>query len=382
MRLTYYIQTNLACIALVLFTMYYLNTSTSSMETSSRIFFKMLEAIVAFCIADIGAVLLSGSVFPGSWYLSHFFNTVYYIVPVVMSYMWYIYIKIKLNKYKDYKTEAFKQAIPTVIFCLLLMSNPLSKLFFTIDEANLYHRGPLFAAHQLFCWISFLITFFMVLMALKGEKNEFKRREYRNYSLFIVPIAVTALSQFMVYGITSTQIGFTFSIIVVLFTSQQARIHRDELTGLNNRNSFVNYVINVSYNPKNDNYTVVMIDVDQFKSINDTYGHLVGDEALQHTAKVLMRAAGAIESTRLHIYRFGGDEFIVIGVNTNNDTIEQFKSNLNKELDAENSIITNGYKIELSVGVSNGVVNGSGDMRAIINEADKAMYKLKNTSKQ
>ncbi len=351
------------------------------METSSRIFFRMLMSIVAFCIADIGAVLLSGSVFPGSWYLSHFFNTVYYIIPAIMSYMWYVYIKIKLNKYKDYKSEVSKGAIPTVIFCLFLISNPVTKLFFTIDEANLYHRGPIFAVHQLYCWITFIMAFFMVVKELKGEKNEFKRREYRNYSLFIVPIAITALSQFMVYGITSTQIGFTFAIILVLFTSQQAKIHRDELTGLNNRNSFVSFVINISYNPKNDNYTVIMIDVDQFKSINDTYGHLVGDEALQHTAKVLMRAAGAIESTRLHIYRFGGDEFVVIGVNTNNETIEQFKANLNKELEAENSIITNGYKIELSVGVSSGTVNSSGDMRAIVNEADKAMYKLKNTNK-
>lgn len=381
MRLTYYIQTNLACITLVLFTMYYLNTSTSSMETSSRIFFRMLLAIVAFCIADIGAVLLSGSVFPGSWYLSHFFNTIYYITPVITSYMWYVYIKVKLNKYKDYKTEAYKQAVPTVIFCLLLISNPLTKLFFTIDKANLYHRGPLFIAHQLFCWVYFLMALFMVVKELKHERNEFRRREYRNYSLFIVPIAVTSIAQLLVYGITSTQIGFTFSIIVVLFTSQQAKIHRDELTGLNNRNSFVSLTDNISMNPKNDNYTVIMIDVDHFKSINDTYGHLIGDEALQHVAKVLMRSAGAIESTRLHIYRFGGDEFLVVGVNTDSETIEQFKANLNKELETENSIITGGYRIGLSVGVSSGTVNNSSDMKVIINEADKNMYNLKNITK-
>lgn len=377
MRLTYYIQTNLAAITLTVFTMYYLNTSTSKRETSAGIFFRMLWSIIAFCLADIAAVLLSGSVFPGSWWLSQIVNIIYFIVPVFMAYMWYVYIHIKLNKYKVYKNEVNRGAIPAIAMCLFIMTNPWTKYFFTVDEANLYHRGPGVMPHQLFCWAYFLIALSMVVIELRKEKNEFKKKEYKNYLLFIVPIAFGTITQLLFYGVTSTQLGFAFSVVLVLFTSQQTLIHKDELTGLNNRNSFTSFVDTISLNPKNDSYTVIMIDVDGFKSINDNYGHLLGDEALQHTARVLMRSAGAIDATRLHIYRYGGDEFVIIGKNIGSDIINELKANLKKELETENATINTGYKISLSLGICSGICNCTEDMKRILDIADKEMYQFK-----
>ena len=80
--------------------------------------------------------------------------------------------------------------------------------------------------------------------------------------------------------------------------------HKDDLTGLSNRRFFYEYV---SEYRKNQAVCIFSIDLDHFKSVNDTYGHKAGDEALKAVGEVLKAAfpTGVV-------CRFGGDEFLVM----------------------------------------------------------------------
>jgi diguanylate cyclase (GGDEF)-like protein len=123
--------------------------------------------------------------------------------------------------------------------------------------------------------------------------------------------------------------------------------------------------------------SLIFLDLDDFKSINDTYGHLVGSAALHHTAKVINSAIRAVDSA----YRFGGDEFAVLLVETGVDgsdtvadrIIEGFKTM--PYVFGERSVT-----LQASVGVATFPGDGLSS-RALLEAADQAMYRAKRDGK-
>lgn len=86
----------------------------------------------------------------------------------------------------------------------------------------------------------------------------------------------------------------------------EAQIFIDQLTGVNNRNFYENLL---AKQIQVKNYTIVVLDIDKFKAINDTYGHSVGDDAIRFIAKQLV---AHIPKHDISIVRYGGDEFILL----------------------------------------------------------------------
>ena len=145
----------------------------------------------------------------------------------------------------------------------------------------------------------------------------------------------------------------------------------DSLTDLYNRQAY--------YDLKNSNLLtnicLLHIDVDDFKSINDTYGHDVGDKVLKkisETLKCLFRSGDLI-------YRLGGDEFVVIMIEVGNnyhEIIEEKKNSLYKIMQDDSDGVP---KITLSIGAS--YVQGLADIDSTYKQADKALYKAKAEGK-
>lgn len=146
----------------------------------------------------------------------------------------------------------------------------------------------------------------------------------------------------------------------------------DELTGLYNR---FGYDVLLS---KMDISTVhlLMIDADDFKSVNDNYGHEIGDKILVKIAKVLKKNFRADDC----ICRIGGDEFTVVMVHTNYSHRALIKSKLgkvNRELmDTEDGL----PPISVSVGIAHG--SEATDDIDLLKRADYAMYQLKRNGKR
>ena len=92
-------------------------------------------------------------------------------------------------------------------------------------------------------------------------------------------------------------------------SSMSSYISLDPLTQINNRNQFRRHLGNKLRD--NGNLALIIMDIDRFKSINDTYGHLEGDEALIRVAKALKIICSSNRS-KYSISRYGGDEFVVL----------------------------------------------------------------------
>ncbi|MBQ1812630.1 MAG: GGDEF domain-containing protein [Bacilli bacterium] len=137
----------------------------------------------------------------------------------------------------------------------------------------------------------------------------------------------------------------------------------DPLTGLYNRN-ILNEVISYS--------AIVMCDVDDFKKINDTFGHDFGDEVLKLVAKTLK------SNTRSNdiVCRYGGDEFLVIFKDCLLDVVVNRMKKIQKDIDGENLK----SKVTLSIGISE--YKDGLELLDAIKRADEALYYSKKSGKK
>ena len=147
---------------------------------------------------------------------------------------------------------------------------------------------------------------------------------------------------------------------------------QDGLTGLQNR-----LALRRDYDLYNNReLTVMMLDLDNFKIINDTYGHEAGDRALQKTGALLANTFGIN-----YCYRYGGDEFLVICPDLSE---AEFREKLNSMMKSKPSFNINGMSVdvEFSVGYIHDIVKDAECLRQFLFVADKRMYVSKNAKQQ
>ena len=147
---------------------------------------------------------------------------------------------------------------------------------------------------------------------------------------------------------------------------------QDILTGLQNRlalrRDFDSY--------KNRELTVMMLDLDNFKMINDTYGHTEGDKILKKTGELLAKTFG-----KDYCYRYGGDEFLVICPDLSE---AEFKEKLDDMMKSKPSYNANGKSenVEFSFGYVHDLVKSIEDLRDFFALADQRMYAVKNSKQE
>ena len=116
----------------------------------------------------------------------------------------------------------------------------------------------------------------------------------------------------------------------------------DDLTGLYNRNAYNNKIIKMNEDSTKKSYGIILFDVDNFKTINDTKGHLIGDKVLQNIAKTLREV---FNSSEFEIFRIGGDEFSVITENILETEIIKKLLLLKKYIEKQEIGLSKGYSL-------------------------------------
>lgn len=171
-------------------------------------------------------------------------------------------------------------------------------------------------------------------------------------------------------------------IVLVYVRSIHVRLNQladnDPLTGLPNRRFFNRSLEHALLLKKrnNTNLSVLFIDLDNFKMINDTKGHDVGDKVLKRIAKILNIT---IRETDF-ISRWGGEEFIVLLLDSDVDGAVLSAEKLCKSIEQDESLISLvGHKVTASLGVT--VVQADDGIDAIFKRVDRALYKAKAVGK-
>ena len=148
-------------------------------------------------------------------------------------------------------------------------------------------------------------------------------------------------------------------------TNQNNGLYTDSLTGTYNRRYYDEQVKGMIHMV--DGFALV--DVDNFKYVNDRYGHEVGDLALRKIGEILMSSTRKVDT----VIRYGGDEFFIV---FSEIPAEVLKTRIEDIREAVESVSFEGYP-ELRLSVSIGAIHNSGVMKDILGRADQAMYKAK-----
>ena len=159
---------------------------------------------------------------------------------------------------------------------------------------------------------------------------------------------------------------------------QQAKSLQDALTKLGNRAAFDEHFAKeiVRYHHKNFDLAITVIDLDDFKRINDTYGHTAGDKTLQVIANTLTKVIGE----DAFIGRYGGEEFVLIFSGLDKSTVINKLNNLRKKVASlPFTFKNNRVSITLSIGVT--LIEKDDNVHSAFERADTALYQAKKDGK-
>ncbi len=239
-------------------------------------------------------------------------------------------------------------AIPLLLILTLDFVSIFNGWLFIIDAEGHYQDTPLFNIQTVVNYFYLLIpTVASINYALKAHSRQ-ERSEYWTYALYMLaPLAAGILEEtFEQVPLLALNI---FMMILILFLKiQNMRISSDALTGLNNRRR-LNHFLEESLTRASSEHPVLIfiMDINNFKSINDQYGHIEGDHALRIFADALKKAAARYLGFAA---RYGGDEFCLI-VNQPGTAPEEVKLEIDRCLaEIQSTADQKKYQLTVSTG--------------------------------
>ena len=318
---------------------------------------------------------LDGKVFPGSYALTYAVNFFTILLQPMMGLLWLYYTFEKLGMRLPNKSPLHAVcAFPILVNALLLLTNHWTNFIFTISPDGVYTRGNLF-------WIDVIASFaypvtasVLALSASKKAKNRAQKRDCYVLASFILPPVAAALIQVLWYGTFLFLIGFAIALLIVFVNLQNEQITIDFLTRTNNRASLIAYYERKVHalRPGFSLY-LFMIDVDFFKRINDTYGHVIGDQVLTTVADQLKAVCAG---QRCFLARLGGDEFGILLEAEHTEEARAFAERIESALDEFNGDSNLSHPVTLSVGYAACDVEDC-PIDRLIQQADAMMYTKK-----
>ena len=236
---------------------------------------------------------------------------------------------------------------------------------FWVDENNVYHRGPFYIVYMAVYTAS---SVYLVVESIRAGRT-YQQVSFVAVISILICLAFGVLIQVFNADVRTTWPAVAVAVMLYFMFYADMILRSDALTKLLNRHSFEEFLARPTLP-----CVFVMVDVDDFKHANDTYGHAFGDACLANIAGMLRRIFGGAGLC----YRTGGDEFVVIMTDRHGEVdgyIEKVKAAVEEARSSD----------ERLPGVSVGYAFADKDCESVVsvlNEADQAMYKSKRLGKR
>ncbi len=319
-----------------------------------------------------------------TWYLdgthSPFLSFVFYVAQficflsaatIVLSWAFYCDWRLlgKTNTHKRY----YCYLGYWLLFLIAMIFNIYFGFFFYIDQDYVYHRGDFYYIYVIYNALFLLYTLILTLR-IAPTKDPVQRKDAYSLLLFMIPPAIGVLVQFLFFGVSIMPVSLSIALLFIFVHRLSALITTDNLTGLNNRRSFErNLAQRIAMHDAKDHLFLMMMDANNFKSINDQFGHKSGDEALVRISSAPKRSCRQGDI----LARIGGDEFVILGRRKTETEIEEFSSHIDEQLDIENEDANFPYRLSLSMGYAIFVPKKHPNATQFFEDADARMYEDK-----
>lgn len=298
----------------------------------------------------------------------------YFILQFVVAHGWLKYAGYRIYSQKlSRMKETFFILAPFAFLSLVALTSPLNGLYFYLDNANHYHRGVLFAPTFAIILIYLLSVTIAALVQYRKEGLADRKREMLTIAFFAAPPFLGGVVQMMFYGFSLLWPAAVVSSLLILLNKKSQAISQDALTGLNNRRS-LERILRIYEDDQNRALTLIMLDIDNFKYINDKYGHTSGDMALIQAANILRET---FNGTSAFLARYGGDEFVVIlpecSKNTAKETVQKIRGHFYNFAESKQFP----FRLSVSMGYAISTEKSISKISDLLKEADENMYRDK-----
>lgn len=308
----YYAESNIVCVIIFLIMLVHNLRRVDRQEKQIKYDYTLVMFILYFVTDIFWAAVLDGAL-PKTTFSVVAINFLNYLFMAGIAYSWLQYaMAVEEAPRRNRPVNVFAVAFPFVVATLVLILTDLISPDSIIDK-DLQLR-PLYYVFQLTVPIIYIVAA-LVYTLRKAVRAKVREERKDHLLLGFFPLLVVFGGLFQVAVMPDTPIFcFASTILMIIFyiQSMENQISLDPLTGLNNRGQLLRYASQESSIRREGRKTYVyMVDVNDFKHINDVYGHAEGDSALIMIADSLKRAAGRLDMP-VFIGRYGGDEFVAI----------------------------------------------------------------------
>ena len=369
----YYTESNIICLIIFAILLFHDLVSVDRQEKQIKYDHALVGFMLYFVSDTIWASVLSG-VIPKTKFIVLAINFANFVLMASITYLWLRYA-LAVEQVPDREKRKRKIAMmsPFIASMIILIATYLIAPDVLIDE-NLDVK-PIFNVFLIIVpCIYICASLIYSIKKARSEENAIEKRQYLYVGMFPLIVVFGGLLQVIVLPSTPV-FCFSCTILMILFymQSMDTQILTDPLTGLNNRGHLMKHISQMSsLHSEIKTVFIMMIDVNDFKGVNDTYGHAEGDRALIIIADSL-RNASKIHDFPTFISRYGGDEFIIIAQTTSENEIKKLIEDIRSQIEFECETKETPYMLSVGIGYDE-FLSGQDTIQKCIQRADKKLY--------
>ena len=308
----YYIEANIVCILVFGILLLHNHFNIDRQEKQIR-FDHVLIAFMLYFLADCFWAAMVGGIIPKTRFGVVLDTFLLYIFMCATVYYWLGYaMSYEQVPHRNRPINRFAVLFPFLVSTIVLILNYIVAPQTLIDDK--LEVQPSFSVYiSVVPDIYMAAILFYTIRRARKEENLIAKRKHLFIGFFPLIASINGLIETIFFPHVPIYC-FTSMIMMLVFYIQSimGQVSLDPLTGLNNRGQLVRYASQKSNLHQEGRQTVViMMDVDNFKGINDTRGHAEGDKALVTIANAMKKVMNS-RSMPSFLGRYGGDEFILI----------------------------------------------------------------------
>lgn len=371
-----YAITEVYCIVFAATVWFRLNSSLGS-EHEVRQLRNMIYSYFVMLVTDIVWALSEDGIIHIPEFPYAFINAVTVISIACGCYFWFKFLEDRLHfSFASSKTVNTLLKIPVLSLCALDLASVFTGWLFFIDDAGHYQSTSLFWLHTVVNYLYLMVPTARAIYMGATTHSKDERAEYLTYALYMIAPLLAGMLEDVFPLVPLLALNIFMVILIMFLMIQNLQVYNDAITGLNNRRR-LNWHLEgcLSKASPERPVTLFIMDINSFKSINDLYGNLEGDHALQAFSTVLKAFAAKYSAFAA---RYGGDEFCLV-MDADYISPEEIAADLQRSLRlAQESESGEQQKYTLTVSVGYTVCDkGESRVDLVLARADDALYQSK-----
>lgn len=340
-------------------------------DKTSRMFCRIALIDIIQLIIEALTCIIDGYPVPWLIPIAKIMHILLFLIGPTIIYLWFYFIWTWILP--DKKVPLIKISPLVILFIANAVVTILSYhtgTVFDVTGLNEYRRGSLFFVPMMTAYACLIYSCIIVLR----YKRKLGKREFSSLLCFSIFPSIGGTVQVLYYGPLLIWSSTAIALIVVFIYLQQNITQIDVVTGAWTRAAFENHIKNKLCKSTNENgFGILFLDLDKFKKINDSYGHMEGDKALKQVVNIIKKAFDKQDI----VARFGGDEFVVLINSTSKFHVKELISRMEYNFRVYNEMSGKPYELKYSYGYEFFNYKHHKSVGQFLNYVDGLMYKSK-----